>query len=98
MTLLEVHDVDKTFLSGGEAVPVLRGASLLVPAGEMHAVTGPSGSGKSTLLRILACLDSPDSGRVLLGGEPLPEPWSQGGDRYRNQRCGIVLQDFALME
>lgn len=98
MTLLEVHDVDKTFVSGGAAVPVLRGASLLVPAGEMHAVTGPSGSGKSTLLRILACLDSPDSGRVLLGGEPLPEPWSRGGDRYRNQRCGIVLQDFALME
>ena len=38
MTLLEVHDVDKTFVSGGEAVPVLRGASLLVPAGQMHAV------------------------------------------------------------
>lgn len=98
MSLLEVHDVDKTFTSGGEAVPVLRRASLTVPAGQMHAVTGPSGSGKSTLLRILACLESPDSGRVLLGGEPLPEPWSRGGDRHRNQRCGIVLQDFALMD
>lgn len=98
MSLLEVHDVTKTFASGGQETAVLRGASLTVPAGQMHAVTGPSGSGKSTLLRILACLETPDSGRVLLDGEPLPEPWSSGGDRHRNQRCGIVLQDFALMD
>lgn len=98
MSLLEVHDVAKTYTTDGEDVPVLRGVSLSVPAGQMHAVTGPSGSGKSTLLRILACLETPDSGRVLLDGEPLPEPWSSGGDRHRNQRCGIVLQDFALMD
>ncbi|MDY6054937.1 ABC transporter ATP-binding protein [Micrococcus sp.] len=98
MSLLEVHDVDKSFTSDGGVVPVLRGVRLAVPAGQMHAITGPSGSGKSTLLRILACLDAPDAGRVLLGGEPLPEPWSAGGDRHRNRRCGIVLQDFALME
>ena len=98
MTLLVAHDVDKSFTSGGAEVPVLQGVSFEVPAGQMHAVTGPSGSGKSTLLRILACLEAPDNGRILLQGEPLPAPWSRGGDRHRNQRCGIVLQDFALME
>ena len=98
MSLLEVHDVDKSFTTAASEVPVLRGVSLSVPAGQMHAVTGPSGSGKSTLLRILACLDSPDAGEVLLEGVPLPPPWSRGGDRHRNRRCGIVLQDFALME
>mgnify|MGYP002717709221 CR=1 FL=1 len=95
--VLRLEGVTKEY--GEEVVTrVLHDIDLTLEQGEFAALIGPSGSGKSTLLRILACLDSPDSGRVLLGGEALPEPWSRGGDRYRNQRCGIVLQDFALME
>lgn len=99
MTLLDVMDVHRSYTGpSGSSVPVLRGVSLQVPEGQMHAVMGPSGSGKSTLLRVLACMDTPDEGAITLGGTPLPPPWSSAGDSYRNRDCGIVLQDHLLID
>ena len=58
MSLLTVHDVHRSYRGPAGDVPVLRGVSLQVPGGGVHAIMGPSGSGKSTLLRLLACLDT----------------------------------------
>ena len=83
MSLLEVHDVAKTYTTDGEDVPVLRGVSLSVPAGQMHAVTGPSGSGKSTLLQILA-------GKRLISKEGT-EVCIKGRDVFRQYPPGVTF-------
>jgi thiamine transport system ATP-binding protein len=86
MTALSVRGVDKAF--GGP--PVLRGVDLDVPDGTTLSLLGPSGSGKSTLLRIVAGLERPDAGQVLLGGADVtPRPPHQRG-------VGFVFQDQAL--
>ena len=98
MSLLTVHDVHRSHRGPAGDVPVLRGVSLQVPEGGVHAIMGPSGSGKSTLLRLLACLDTPDAGSIRVAGRSLPAPWSSDGDAYRNRTCGIVLQDHLLID
>ena len=98
MSLLTVHDVHRSYRGPAGDVPVLRGVSLQVPEGGVHAIMGPSGSGKSTLLRLLACLDTPDAGSIRVAGRSLPAPWSSDGDAYRNRTCGIVLQDHLLID
>jgi putative ABC transport system ATP-binding protein len=70
---------------------ILAGAELKVAAREMVVVTGPSGSGKTTLLLVMAGLQNPDRGQVLLDGEPL----AQSGDLRR--RIGVVLQNHGLV-
>ena len=87
MSLLTVHDVHRSYRGPAGDVPVLRGVSLQVPGGGVHAIMGPSGSGKSTLLRLLACLDTPDAGSIRVAGRSLPAPWSSDGDAYRTGRA-----------
>lgn len=94
---VRVHEVTKSFDSGARTVPVLRGASLALAAGEAVAITGPSGSGKSTLLHIVGTLEAPDSGSVTIGEvDPftLPEPALA---RFRNRTVGFVFQDHYLL-
>ena len=66
---LELADVRRTFLQGGEKLDVLRGMTLAVAPGEMVALVGPSGSGKSTLLHVAGLLERPDAGEVRIAGE-----------------------------
>ncbi len=97
MTLLELRAVGKEFLSGSEVLHVLRDVSLAVRAGETVAITGPSGSGKSTLLGIMAGLDQPTSGGVLVRGEPAGG-WDE--DRraaWRRRSVGFVFQNARLV-
>jgi putative ABC transport system ATP-binding protein len=77
------------------AVPALRGVSLSVEPGEMVAIGGPSGSGKSTLLALIGTLDRPDSGRILVDGEPVPEP--RHAVEFRRRIVGFVFQDNLLL-
>ncbi|HEU4702465.1 MAG TPA: ATP-binding cassette domain-containing protein [Conexibacter sp.] len=73
MTLLTLEHVDKTYYRGGRhRLPILRGATLHVDAGELAAVVADPTAGKTTLLRIAAGLEPPDAGTVRLAGEPLP--------------------------
>ena len=69
--LVRVEGVDKTFHRGSEEIHVLSNLDLAVSEGEFLALMGPSGSGKTTLLNLIAGLDSPTSGQIVVGGETL---------------------------
>lgn len=91
-TLLAGCEVSKSFGSGRGAVAALAGVSLAVREGESVGIIGPSGSGKSTLARILAGHLAPDSGQVVLEGDPMPAKW-RGRDRHRRRRVQLVMQN-----
>jgi putative ABC transport system ATP-binding protein len=95
--LLELHDVEKSYETGEGALPVLRGVSFALGAGETLALTGESGSGKSTLLHLVAGLDAPDAGRILLGGEDVAAMDEAGRARIRRGTVGLVFQQFNLI-
>jgi putative ABC transport system ATP-binding protein len=88
---VEVENLVKSF----GAVRALRGVSLSAQPGEFVTIGGPSGSGKSTLLSLIGALDRPDSGRVLVDHQPVPEPQDAVG--FRRHMVGFVFQDSLLM-
>jgi lipoprotein-releasing system ATP-binding protein len=96
-TLLVGDEVEREYRSGPEVLRVLRGASLMVRAGEMVALVGASGVGKSTLLHILGALDRPTAGRVLFAGEDLFARSEAGLTRFRRQDVGFVFQFYNLL-
>ena len=96
-TAASAVDLIKTYGRGDAAVRALDGVSLQIPAGRFTAVMGPSGSGKSTLLHCLAGLDTPTSGRVLLGDTDLGALPDAALTRVRRDRLGFVFQAFNLL-
>jgi putative ABC transport system ATP-binding protein len=96
--VLRIHQVRKTF--GAETAPVraLRGIDLSLREGEFVAITGPSGCGKSTLLNLIAGLDTPSAGEVVLAGTPLAGMSESELARVRRQHVGLVFQFFNLLE
>jgi lipoprotein-releasing system ATP-binding protein len=94
---LQATDLHKSFASGPDRVEVLRGVDLSVAAGERVAVIGRSGSGKSTLLHLLAGLDDPDAGQVLVGGEDMTAASPGARARLRNRCMGFVYQMHHLL-
>ncbi|MCC9196879.1 ABC transporter ATP-binding protein [Arthrobacter sp. zg-Y820] len=94
---LQLQGVSKSYRSGTAGVPALREVSLAVPAGTFTAVMGPSGSGKSTLLQCAAGLDTPDSGRVLLGTTEISRLGSKALTRFRRDHVGFVFQSYNLL-
>ncbi|NQT17637.1 MAG: ABC transporter ATP-binding protein [Planctomycetes bacterium] len=97
MTNLTVEDVTKQFPTRREPLTVLRGVSLELSPGENVAIVGPSGSGKSTLLNVIGTLETPTSGRVLLGGEDPANLSEPALARFRSQKVGFVFQDHHLL-
>jgi putative ABC transport system ATP-binding protein len=94
---IEAIDLTRSLPLGGESVPILKGVSFDVDSGEWIALTGPSGSGKSTLLGILAGLDSPTSGRIVVGGTDITRLGERAMARLRNEKIGVVFQSFNLI-
>ncbi|HEY6175291.1 MAG TPA: ABC transporter ATP-binding protein, partial [Kofleriaceae bacterium] len=86
-----------TYGEGGSAVHALRGVSLEIPAGQFTAVMGPSGSGKSTQLNIIAGLDRPTSGSVVVAGSDLTRMSDGQLAKWRSQTIGFVFQSFNLI-
>ncbi|GHU52680.1 macrolide export ATP-binding/permease protein MacB [Clostridia bacterium] len=76
----------------------LHGVNFAVDDGEMVAIIGKSGAGKSTLLHILACIDSYENGEYLLDGQKIKDLSEREYAAIRNEKIGIVMQDFALVE
>jgi putative ABC transport system ATP-binding protein len=95
--VLELHDVRKTY-PGEPPVESVRGVSMAVEAGEMVAIRGASGSGKSTLLNLMAGLDRPTSGSVVLDGHRLESLSDRQCAGLRAYRVGVVFQQFFLLE
>src|SRR5258708_30587183 len=94
---MEAIDVRKSLPLGRERIDILKGISLRIQHGELAAIVGPSGSGKSTLLGIIAGLDSPTSGRVLVDGVDITKMSEGGLAAVRNQKIGMVFQAFNLI-
>jgi putative ABC transport system ATP-binding protein len=94
---LEAIDIRKSLPLGRERIDILKGISLRIAHGEFAAIVGPSGSGKSTLLGIIAGLDSPTSGQVLVDGVDITRMSEGGLAAVRNQKIGMVFQAFNLI-
>jgi putative ABC transport system ATP-binding protein len=96
--VLRTRRLRKTFESEGVPVRALRRVDLTVEAGEFVAIMGPSGCGKSTLLNLVAGLDSPSDGEIVLAGIPLTDKDENERARIRRAHIGIVFQFFNLLE
>ena len=96
-TALAAIDLQKSLPLGHERVEILKGISFEIRKGEFVAVIGPSGSGKSTLLGIIAGLDNPTSGTVLIDGIDITRMGESQLARVRNQKIGMVFQAFNLI-
>ena len=94
---LEAVDIYKSLPLAGTRVDILRGISLRIKHGEFVSIVGPSGSGKSTLLGIIAGLDSPTSGRVLVDGVDITRMSEGQLAHIRNEKIGMVFQAFNLI-
>jgi putative ABC transport system ATP-binding protein len=95
--MIHVRDVVMRLTSGGRVVTVLDGVSFDVARGECVAVTGPSGSGKSTLLGLVAGLDTPTSGTVVVDAVDLGTLDEDALARFRRDRVGVVFQSYHLI-
>lgn len=94
---VQVTDVHKFFTRGSERVDVLQGLSLEVPYGEFLGLMGPSGSGKTTLLNLIAGLDVPSTGQIMVGGE-LISVMSEGAlAQWRTRNIGFIFQFYHLL-
>ena len=100
MAILAVNNLKKTYTTrfGGNQVKALTNVSFQVESGEYVAIMGESGSGKTTLLNILAALDKPTGGTVLLEGQDLSRIREADKAAFRRDNLGFVFQDFNLLD
>lgn len=94
---LEVRDLGKRVQLPSGPLTILEGVGFRIERGDSVAIVGASGSGKSTLLSLLAGLDTPSSGEVVLAGEPISQLDEDGRARVRADKVGFVFQSFQLL-
>jgi len=95
--MIDLRGVSKTVDSGGRPLTILHALDLSIPSGEFIAVVGPSGSGKSTLLGLLAGLDAPSTGEILIDGIDITTLGEDQLARLRGEKIGFVFQFFHLV-
>jgi putative ABC transport system ATP-binding protein len=95
--MIRAESLTKEYLSGGQPLAVLKDITFDITPGDLVAIVGPSGSGKTTLLGLLAGLDRPSRGRVVVDGQDLNRLTENGLARFRAERVGFVFQSFHLI-
>jgi len=95
--MIELRDISKTVQSGDRPLTILHPLTLTIRDGEFFAIVGPSGSGKSTLLGLIAGLDAPTSGSVVIDGVDITRLDEDGLARLRGEKIGFVFQFFHLI-
>jgi putative ABC transport system ATP-binding protein len=95
--IIQIRHLYKSYRRGGQAVPVLDDVSFDIPEGEFIALMGPSGSGKSTLLNLIAGIDKPDSGDLLIGGEDISQLSESALADWRSANIGFIFQFYNLI-
>jgi putative ABC transport system ATP-binding protein len=95
--LIQIRDLTKSIDTGSHRVDILKGIDLEIPTGQVAAIMGPSGSGKSTLLGLMAGLDSPTSGQVLLDGQDINRLSEDEMALLRGRKIGFVFQSYYLI-
>jgi putative ABC transport system ATP-binding protein len=95
--MIAVKNLRKTYQAGDSEVKALRGVSLDIEKGEFLSIAGPSGSGKTTLLNLIGCIDSADSGEILINGESVLNLDRDGQAVFRRDNLGFVFQSYNLI-
>jgi len=95
--MLVATNLTKEYQSGSSSLTALRDVSFNIPQGDLVAISGPSGSGKTTLLGLLAGLDTPTRGTVVLDGDDITAMSEDGRARLRGAKVGFVFQSFQLI-
>jgi putative ABC transport system ATP-binding protein len=95
--LIQVRALTKSIDTGTHRVEILKGIDLVIPRGQFAAIMGPSGSGKSTLLGLLAGLDTPTTGQVILDGEEITHLSEDEMALLRGRKIGFVFQSYHLI-
>lgn len=95
--VIRIENLHKTYILGSQKVNALDGVSLSINKNDYIAIMGPSGSGKSTMMNILGCLDTPTSGRYILGGTDVSQMEDSLLADVRNKQIGFVFQSFNLL-
>ena len=96
--LLQVRDLNHSFLEGEEKVHALRGVSFNANQGEITSIIGPSGCGKSTLMYLLGLLDQPDSGEIIINNKSISKLNEIQKNRLRNEKIGFIFQFHFLIK
>jgi putative ABC transport system ATP-binding protein len=92
--MIELRGVSKTVTSGGEPLTILHPLTIAIPKGQFVAIVGPSGSGKSTLLGLIAGLDAPSAGQVIIDGVDITRLDEDSLAKLRGEKIGFVFQFF----
>ena len=95
--MIQLRGVSKTVMSGGRPLTILHPLDLTIPSGQFLAVLGPSGSGKSTLLGLVAGLDAPSSGEILIDDVDITKLGEDALAKLRGEKIGFVFQFFHLV-
>jgi putative ABC transport system ATP-binding protein len=95
--MIELKNLTKVVRSGAEDLTILDDVSLAIPDGEFVAVTGASGSGKSTLLGLIAGLDAPTTGTILIDGDDITKMSEDALAQIRSEKIGFIFQSFHLI-
>src|SRR5919206_4602990 len=94
--IVEIQNLSKAYRRGGQIVPVLSDITLDIAEGDFIALMGPSGSGKSTLLNLIAGIDKPDGGELLVGGEDITRLSEAVLADWRAANVGFIFQFYNL--
>jgi putative ABC transport system ATP-binding protein len=97
MPLIEIQNVSKSYRRDTLEIPVLNNISLSIDAGDFVAFMGPSGSGKTTLLNLIAGIDRPSAGKIIVAGTDLTELDETALAEWRSQRVGFIFQFYNLI-